>query len=218
MRESFPLKSAVGDIRRQRRGSTKKRQSKEALASGLTLKQVLHGWTAWAASSGRSQAQERHSNCWPVGYTGRGSAREKSGSGGRPDAQGRGGGQQLRIRDGLEGRRLQLKGKERVFSQLISYGMTEAERKDPVRYQQGDVVRFHQNAKGGFKKGEAVQVIGNDSKGQVLVMREKNRTEMVLPLDAANRFDVYERRELPLAVGDRIRIAQNGTTVDERVL
>jgi conjugative relaxase-like TrwC/TraI family protein len=109
-----------------------------------------------------------------------------------------------------------LRGKERVFSQLISYGMTEAERKDPVRYQQGDVVRFHQNAKGGFKKGEAVQVIGNDSKGQVLVMREKNRTEMVLPLDAANRFDVYERKELPLAVGDRIRVTQNGTTVDGR--
>jgi conjugative relaxase-like TrwC/TraI family protein len=109
-----------------------------------------------------------------------------------------------------------LRGKERAFSQLISYGMTEAERKDPVRYQQGDVVRFHQNAKGGFKKGEAVQVIGNDSKGQVLVMREKNGTELVLPLDAANRFDVYEQRELPLAVGDRIRVTQNGTTADGR--
>jgi conjugative relaxase-like TrwC/TraI family protein len=118
-----------------------------------------------------------------------------------------------RIRDDLKTAGT-LRGKERVFSQLISYGMTEAERKDPVRYQQGDVVRFHQNAKGGFGKGEAVQVIGNDSKGQVLVMREKNRSEMVLPLDAAKRFDVYERKELPLAVGDRIRVTQNGTTAD----
>jgi conjugative relaxase-like TrwC/TraI family protein len=120
-----------------------------------------------------------------------------------------------RIRENLKSAGT-LRGKERPFSQLISYGMTEAERKDPVRYQQGDVVRFHQNAKGGFKKGEAVQVIGNDSQGQVLVKREKDRTETVLPLDAANRFDVYERRELPLAVGDRIRIAQNGATADGR--
>jgi conjugative relaxase-like TrwC/TraI family protein len=118
-----------------------------------------------------------------------------------------------RIRENLKAAG-SLKGKERVFTQLVSHGLTEAQRCDPMNYQTGDVVRFHQNVKGGFKKGEAVQVIGKDSQGKVLVMREQNRTETVLPLDAANRFDVYQRRELPVAVGDRIRIAQNGATAD----
>jgi ATP-dependent exoDNAse (exonuclease V) alpha subunit len=118
-----------------------------------------------------------------------------------------------RIRENLKAAG-SLKGKERPFTQLISRGFTEAERKDPVRYQQGDVVRFHQNVKGGLKKGEAVQVVGMDSKGRVLVKREKDKSAKILPLDAANRFDVYERRELRLMVGDRIRIAQNGTTAE----
>jgi conjugative relaxase-like TrwC/TraI family protein len=120
-----------------------------------------------------------------------------------------------RIRENLKAAG-SLKGKERMFTQLVSHGFTEAMRQDPMNYQTGDVVRFNQNVKGGFTKGEAVSVIGNDIKGRVLVKREKDQTATVLPLDAANRFDVYERRELPLAVGDRIRIAQNGATADGR--
>ncbi len=107
-----------------------------------------------------------------------------------------------------------LKGKERSFTQLVSHGLTEAQRCDPMNYQTGDVVRFHQNVKGGFKKGEAVSVVGKDNEGQVLVKREKDKTAKVLPLGVANRFDVYEKRELRLMKGDRIRIAQNGTTAD----
>lgn len=117
-----------------------------------------------------------------------------------------------RIRAGLKTAGV-LKGKERVFSQLISHGLTEAERRDPMKYQPGDVVRLHQNAKGGFAKGEAVRVLGWDEKGRVLVERGNGKSA-VLPLESARHFDVYERRDLPLSVGDRIRIAQNGLTTD----
>jgi hypothetical protein len=118
----------------------------------------------------------------------------------------------FRIREGLKAAGV-LKGKERTVTQLVSHGFTEAERKDPMNYQPGDVVRFHQNAKGGFAKGEAARVIGRDDKGRVLVERT-NKKSVALPLDSARHFDVYERRDLPLAAGDRIRIAQNGTAAD----
>jgi len=118
----------------------------------------------------------------------------------------------VRIREGLKTAGV-LKGKERTFSQLVSHGLTEAQRQDPMSYQPGDVVRFHQNAKGGFAKGEAVAVVGRDERGRVLVGR-KGGKPVPLPLDSTRHFDVYERRDLQLAVGDRIRIAQNGTAAD----
>jgi hypothetical protein len=107
-----------------------------------------------------------------------------------------------RIREGLKASG-ELRGRERTFSQLVSHGMTEAMRKDAANYQPGkDIVRFHQNAKGGFQKGESALVIGKDSQGRVLIKRDKDKAEMLLPLDVANRFDVFEKRDLPLAVGD----------------
>ncbi len=115
-----------------------------------------------------------------------------------------------RIREGLKAAG-HVKGKERKIEQLVSRGLTEAERQDPVNYVPGDAVRFHQNVRGGFKKGEAVAVVGRDEQGQVLVSRGKGEA-VPLPLSAARNFDVYERRELHLAAGDRIRITRNGTT------
>jgi conjugative relaxase-like TrwC/TraI family protein len=117
-----------------------------------------------------------------------------------------------RIREGLKASG-DLRGRERMFSQLVSHGMTEAMRQDAANYQPGDVVRFHQNAKGGFRKGEGAVVIGRDERGQVMVRRETGKL-VPLPLESARHFDVYERRELRLAAGDRLRIAQNGTAAD----
>jgi ATP-dependent exoDNAse (exonuclease V) alpha subunit len=80
-----------------------------------------------------------------------------------------------------------------------------------MRYQPGDVVRFHQQARGGFIKGEAAVVVGLNDSGEVMVKREMDKKAKSLPLDQSRHFDVYERRDLPLAAGDRIRITQNGS-------
>ena len=105
--------------------------------------------------------------------------------------------------------------KERVFVQLSSRGMTVAERTDPTQFQPGDVVRFHQNAKGGFRKGEAYTVTGKGESGEVLVARGRWQPA-ALPLDQAKHFDVYERTSLPLTKGDRVRITQNGVSGNAR--
>ncbi|MGC4031656.1 MAG: MobF family relaxase [Tepidisphaeraceae bacterium] len=80
--------------------------------------------------------------------------------------------------------------------QLSNRHLTPAQRRDRVNYNDGDVVVFNQNAKG-FTKGTRLTV-GIDS----------------IPLNLADRFDVYRPAKLHLARGDSLRITRNGTTAD----
>ncbi|QDU45223.1 Multifunctional conjugation protein TraI [Symmachiella dynata] len=86
---------------------------------------------------------------------------------------------------------------ERTFEVLQNSYLTEAERGDGVNYRAGDVLQFHQNAKG-FRRGE--RVTADDIEN--------------LPFDQANRFQVFQARTLALAQGDKIRITHNGQTAD----
>ena len=97
---------------------------------------------------------------------------------------------------------------ERAFRQQVSLGMTQAMKQDCVNYKSGDIVQFVQNVRG-FRKGERCEVVGRDAAGQVLIGRGQGRP-VVLPLAEARHFEVYEKRDLRLAKGDRIRITQNG--------
>ena len=85
---------------------------------------------------------------------------------------------------------------ERTLLALESANMTEAEKSDPLNYSPGDVLVYHQNAKG-QRKGERI-IVGDEP----------------LPLDQADRFQVYRPSVLPIAPGDVIRITRNGTTAD----
>lgn len=88
-------------------------------------------------------------------------------------------------------------GENRVLT-LHNANLTEAERSDGLSYSAGDVVLFHQNAKG-YRKGERL-VVGNDP----------------LPLSEAAKFTVYRPDTLPVARGDILRITRNGSTADGR--
>ncbi len=97
---------------------------------------------------------------------------------------------QLKARGHIQGRELPL-------LQLCNANLTEAERRDGVNVQPGDVLEFHQNAKG-FRKGMRV-VVAADQKS---------------PLDLAERFHLFRPHILQVAVGDIVRITKNGTTAD----
>lgn len=101
------------------------------------------------------------------------------------------------IRDQLK-RSGRLRSGERQFTALKSANLTEAERRDPVNYAPGDVVVFHQNAKG-FAKGERITV-----------------AETPPPLDQAAKFQMFHRETLQVAPGDVLRITQGGATVDKK--
>ncbi len=86
---------------------------------------------------------------------------------------------------------------EREFTVLENASLTAAQRSDLVNYQPGDVIQFHQNAKG-YDRGERL-LVGDSN---------------ALPLDHAARFQVFHTAELRLAPGDLVRITQNGQTAD----
>lgn len=90
-----------------------------------------------------------------------------------------------------------LGGEERPFLKLSNANLTEAERGDETNYMPGDVLVFHQNAKG-FTRGQRVKV---EATGP-------------LPLDQKNRFTAYHSGQVALAAGDRIRITKNGFSLD----
>jgi conjugative relaxase-like TrwC/TraI family protein len=104
-----------------------------------------------------------------------------------------------------------LSDQERTFRQQVNFSMTEAMKGDAVNYRKGDIVQFVQNVRG-FRKGERCEILGHDAEGRVVVERGKGRA--TLPTKDARHFEVYEKRELRLAAGDKLRITQNGMSAD----
>jgi conjugative relaxase-like TrwC/TraI family protein len=89
---------------------------------------------------------------------------------------------------------------ERAFVQLTNAQLTEAERGDAANYRSGDVLQFHQNAKG-HRRGQRVVV-----------------EDGPLPVEQAKRYSVFRRSTIDLAPGDTVRITNNGFTMDGRRL
>ena len=82
------------------------------------------------------------------------------------------------------------------FEVLSNANLTAADRADAINYRPGDVILFHQNAKG-FQKGDRL-IAGKD----------------VLPLEQSDRFTTFRPSVLSLSSGDMIRVTHNGKTKD----
>lgn len=111
-----------------------------------------------------------------------------------------------------------LKGEDRTFSRLRDLGWTEAERSDAAYYSEGLVAHFHQHAKG-VVAGDKCVIVGiqrNDQGDRVVRARTPRGVEINLPLEHADRFQVYRKDSIDIAVGDLVRVTKNGRTVDDR--
>ena len=106
-----------------------------------------------------------------------------------------------------------LSTKEREFTTLRSRNLTEAERSDAGSYLPGEVVQFHQNAKG-FKRGERVTIADAGIAG-VNVTRSDG-SNALLPFSELKKFQVYQPQTLRLAEGDKLRVTMNGFTRETR--
>jgi hypothetical protein len=113
------------------------------------------------------------------------------------------------IREGLKARGAVTD--TRSFVQLKATNWTEAERGQAGAYAPGMVVSFHQHAKG-FARGERATVLAVED-NTVTVWTEKKELKS-LPLAAAGRFQVFERQQLELGVGDQVRLSANGRDAD----
>jgi hypothetical protein len=94
--------------------------------------------------------------------------------------------------------------------QLVRYesrGLTEAQRKEAALYQPGDMVQWSEHAPG-FRKGEKVTVIRRE--GEQVRVAKADGTVAPLPLELANRFELYRTDRLAVADNEKLRITRNG--------
>ena len=103
-----------------------------------------------------------------------------------------------------------LKGKERIYKTQQNLSYTDAEKEDTANYQEGMIIQFHQNVKGGIKRGTKYQVLGQGENGEIRMASEKKKDNLILPVAEAAKFSVYNQEQIALAKGDKIRITQNG--------
>lgn len=106
-----------------------------------------------------------------------------------------------------------LAGEEVAMPVHRNRNLTVAERAMPSFFEIGDIVRFHQNAKGGFRKGDVYQILGIDGRN-VTVGRDGQDEARILNLDAAVHFGVFRSEQISVAVGDRLRLLQNSASID----
>ncbi|MEL6659544.1 MAG: MobF family relaxase [Bacteroidota bacterium] len=111
-----------------------------------------------------------------------------------------------------------IRGKERIFKTQQNLSFTDAEKQDPTRYQEGMVVQFTQNLKGGLKRGTKYQVLGKTENGEIRIATVGKTEERTLPLGAAKHFSVYRTTQTSLAVGDQVRITDNGFSNEKKRL
>jgi len=124
------------------------------------------------------------------------------------------------IRDELK-QKNRLGGHECFFKARRNTHWTGAQKGDARNYRAGQVVKFHKavagarkskngvrGTSGGYAKGESAMVLKQEM-GHVIILRQDG-SQASLPLDHAERFSVYETRNLAVAPGERLRITENG--------
>lgn len=116
------------------------------------------------------------------------------------------------IREALQAQGVLAKG-QRQFPQQCSLMLTEADRTQPDQFHVGQVVQFHRHASG-FAAGEKARVVGLTNES--VKVQKQDGTTGLLPLHQARRFQVYQTQTISLAKGDRIRVTQNGSTLDRQ--
>lgn len=101
-------------------------------------------------------------------------------------------------------------GEARSFTVWRELQWTEAQKSDPASYTAGQWLRFSQRATG-IAIGARLEVIGRSYDNQVLARTSNNET-VALPLSKSAHFKVYTASEKSFAIGDLVRISENGKT------
>jgi conjugative relaxase-like TrwC/TraI family protein len=114
-----------------------------------------------------------------------------------------------------------LGSKEEAVMIRIATNWTQAQRSDARNYAPGQVIQFHKavagerrqkagvrSTSGAFRQGEAAVVTAQENGVVHLLRQDGSKAE--LPLANADRFSVYNARELGIALHEKIRITANG--------
>ena len=99
-----------------------------------------------------------------------------------------------------------VRGEERAFAQLTSLGWTPAQRGDAAQYAGDEVIQFFRNGGGKFKAGDRVKA------SELLPHLGKGMPRTGCGVNPEH-FGVFKAGEVKFAVGDVVRITNNGRDV-----
>ncbi len=117
------------------------------------------------------------------------------------------------VREKLKEKRI-IRGEEKSFETLKDLSLTDAQKKDALTYQKGQVIRYAKNSKGGFKAGSHYEVTDVLKDNQVKVRDLKTGREAFLPYETPEHYAVHTKQDINLAQGDRIRLTNNATSLE----
>ncbi|MCX2495241.1 relaxase domain-containing protein [Pedobacter sp. PF22-3] len=108
----------------------------------------------------------------------------------------------------IELQKMKVIGEQEIaFTKLKNLNLTQAEKLDWRNYQKGQVVQFNQNTQK-IKRGNRYSI--QDIKNGKIIIEDKQGQKLDLPLENADRFNLYQPIEIALAKGDKMRVTQNG--------
>jgi ATP-dependent exoDNAse (exonuclease V) alpha subunit len=105
--------------------------------------------------------------------------------------------------------------RDKTIPRLVNCQLTEADKRDGRNYHEGQAILFNRKL-AGFRRGSIWSVSSTNGNG--LIVQDKDGNTASLPLKQVDSFEVYNRAEIPLAVGDSIRITRNGKDAGEKRL
>lgn len=117
------------------------------------------------------------------------------------------------VRDRLKAKG-QLKGEERIYETQKALSMTEEEKQSPINYEEGMIVQYHQNAKGGFVAGQKFEVHKISENGAIELRSLHDGEKKKLDYSHHERFNTYQKTQTPLLENDLVRISNNGKTIE----
>jgi len=100
---------------------------------------------------------------------------------------------------------------ETTVLSLVNLSMTEAQKSDTRNYLPGHVLQFSRG-RDNIKRGSRWTVMS--AAGSALILSDDKAQTVQLSLEQSDDFEVYQKTEIPLAKGDKIRVTRNG--YDER--
>jgi hypothetical protein len=110
-----------------------------------------------------------------------------------------------RLRGALQERGI-ISAAEKKLERLDSLDLAEAQKRDELTYRPGLVIEPHFNITGA-KKSEQLQVV-SAANGTVKV-RDRQGNARELRLEESEKWGLYERQTIGLAVGDQVRVTKN---------
>lgn len=99
--------------------------------------------------------------------------------------------------------------KEINVTKLENLNLTEAQKTDPKNFAKGQAVQFNQNLPK-IKRGSVWTV--DDVEDNKITIKDRDGNRNILPTQKPGFYNVYAKSELPLSIGDKVKITHGSPT------